>query len=401
MMSDTTQNYQNVTVTNKENGEVTIEGELPVEKMTDARSKALEKMRENAEIDGFRKGTAPDDILIKTYGEMSVLQQAAEIALNEEYPHIIRDNNIDAIGQPQVSISKLAPGEPLGFTIQTATMPNVALPDYKNIAKQELKKKENQISEPEVEEKEVDDVILQLRRNMAVQQQSQNDAEQKDPSSIPEEQLPEIDDAAVQVMGFETVAKLREQIRENIKQEKHTKELEKQQVAIMDALIENSDITLPDIVVNSELDKMMQQLKHDIEQAGYTYEAYLEQVGKTDETIREEWRPQAIKKAKTQLILNKIVVEENIKPDKDEVNKQLEQIMEQYPNADREQANVFVETQLVNQKALKTLQENSDTNNAKKRTTKQKTGASKKTSKQSTSQKPKSSKASNKKEGKS
>ena len=351
-------NYQNISVSEGENASVQIEGELTADKLNDARTRALEKMRENVEVDGFRKGSAPDDVLINKYGEMTILQEAAEIALTEEYPAILQDQQINAIGQPQVSITKLSPNEPLGFKIETATMPQFELPDWRTLATEELAKEENQIQEPEVTNEEVEDVILQVRRNAAQQQQQANgEIGGTDPSQMSEDQLPEIDDAFVQMMGFDGVEQFRKQIRDNIRQEKMQKEQEKQRTAVIDRIINETELTLPDVIVDNEVERMMAQLKQDIENAGYTYENYLEQVGKSEDDIKQEWRPQAEKRAKTQLILNKIAAQEEVTPDTDEVNQQLEQIMQQHPDADREKARTFVETQLMNQKVLELFDE--------------------------------------------
>jgi len=179
-------------------------------------------------------------------------------------------------------------------------------------------------------------------------------------SELQDHELPAVDDQFVQMMGFQSVDQFKEQIRENIKAEKKQKEQEKRQTAIMDRIIEETDIKLPDVIINSELDKMINQLKHDIQQAGYEYENYLSQVGKTEDQIRQEWRPQAERKAKTQLILNKIAAQEGVTADDDQVNQQVDQLMEQHPSADREQAKVFVETQLMNQQVIQMLESQAD-----------------------------------------
>ena len=57
------------------------------------------------------------------------------MALSEYYPKILEENKIDAISRPEISITKLARKNPLGFKIKTATMPEMKLPDYKQIAK--------------------------------------------------------------------------------------------------------------------------------------------------------------------------------------------------------------------------------------------------------------------------
>ncbi|MEX0930495.1 MAG: trigger factor [Candidatus Paceibacterota bacterium] len=360
-MSDT-KSYQNITVNEQENAQVEIEGELTAEKLADSRARALDKIRANAEIEGFRKGNAPDDILINKYGEMTILQEAAELALTDEYPAILRDHNIQAIGQPQISITKLVPGEPLGFKIVTAVMPEVNVPDYKKVAKETLEKKENQPETIEVADKEVDDTILQVRRNIAQQRAQESGIE----TPGGDDSLPDLTDEFVASLGdFKDVEDFKTKIKENIKEQKRREQTDKRRLAIIEALIEQSTITMPPIIVDTEIEKLIAQLKEDVTRAGMNIEDYFKQTGKSEEELRAEWRPRAEKKAKTQLILNKITAEEKLTPDQDLVNQHVEMIVSQHPNANREQAKVFVETQLLNDQALQLLEDQSSSQTKK------------------------------------
>src|SRR3989344_8516247 len=103
--------------------EIEIEGELSSDVFESYFTKALRKIGEKVEIDGFRKGKVPENVLLQKVGEMHVLEEMAELALAEHYPKILEEEKIDAIGQPAISITKLARKSPLGFKIRTATLP--------------------------------------------------------------------------------------------------------------------------------------------------------------------------------------------------------------------------------------------------------------------------------------
>ena len=92
------------------------------------------------------------------------------------------------------------------------------------------------------------------------------------------------------------------------------------------------------------------------EQSGLTYEKYLAEVKKTDEDIKKEWTPIAQKKAKLQLILNKIALEEKIKPEEDQVQKEIEHILSHHKDAPEERVRIFVETMLTNEKVFDFLE---------------------------------------------
>ena len=85
----------------------------------------------SAEIPGFRRGQATENVVIQKFGEMAVLEEMAELALAEAYSEILEKNGINAVGRPQVSITKIAKNSPLGFKLKTWLYPEVSLPDYK------------------------------------------------------------------------------------------------------------------------------------------------------------------------------------------------------------------------------------------------------------------------------
>ena len=116
-------NYTSIALNFLPERELEIIGAITAEKMSLMREKALAKLKESAEIDGFRKGNAPESMIVRKVGEMRLLEEAAEIALSEEYPNILEEHNIDAIGRPEIAITKKAPGNPLVFKNKNSHMP--------------------------------------------------------------------------------------------------------------------------------------------------------------------------------------------------------------------------------------------------------------------------------------
>ena len=117
------------------NSEVEIIGEISAEIFMSGRNKAIKEFSEKVEMDGFRKGKIPEDILIKNLGMQVVLEKMAVIALEKEYPKIINEHKIRAIGRPEITLTKLAENNPLGFKVTTSILPKITLPDYKKIAR--------------------------------------------------------------------------------------------------------------------------------------------------------------------------------------------------------------------------------------------------------------------------
>ena len=128
------------TIKKLEKSEVEIIGSIPALQFMGYENEALASMGEKMEIPGFRKGKAPANLVKGAANEMMILEEMAELALYSEYPKILEENKIDAIGRPQISITKIAKGNDLEFKIVTAVLPQIELPDYKKLAKEESAK---------------------------------------------------------------------------------------------------------------------------------------------------------------------------------------------------------------------------------------------------------------------
>ena len=98
---------------------------------------------------------------------------------------------------------------------------------------------------------------------------------------------------------------------------------------------------------------MLAQMKGDIERMGLKFDDYLKHIKKTEEDMKKDLRPDAEKRAKSQLALNKIAVEEKIEPNKEAVEKEVAHIVAQYKDADPERARIYVETMLTNEEVFK------------------------------------------------
>lgn len=316
---------------------VSISGEISAELLSTERAHVLKKIQSETALPGFRKGHVPEHILIEKMGAMNILQDAAESALGVVYADMLESAKIFPIGNPEVAITKLADDNPLGFVITVAVLPEFKLPNYKKIAEKEMKKTE----EVSVDDKEVNDVIAEIQKKFA-----------KDAV------VPEFNDEFVKSIGgnFENVEDFKIKAKENIQKDKEHKLKEKKRNAILEDILKETEIIVPKVIVESELQKMLLQFEDDIKRAGATMEDYLKHVKKTKEDIQKEWMPTAEKKAKMQLILNKISEEEKILPDNDKVRSETEKIMILHPDADPMKARMYVAQMFLNEEVMQFLE---------------------------------------------
>jgi len=362
-MTDTN-NSQNYTADIEEDGnDITINAEIPQETLENYKEAAHKSLQDEVSLDGFREGEVPAEALENEVGEMAILQETAQHAIQDIYPQIIADNQLQAIGRPDIKITKMSPGEPVGFTADITTMPEVEIPDnYKEIAResaQEAEEESQDSEDQEVTDEDVDKAIDNIRRQMAQAQKREQAGDDVDPSelNIDDDDLPELTDQFVQqISQEETVSDFRDTVRENLSQQKERKNEEAKRGKIIDSVVDASSAELPDLVVEGELDKMMAQFESDIQRSGMEPEEYFEDADTSREQMREKWRPDAQRRAKTQLVLNKIAAQEDIQLDEGAVDEEVEELMENYEDVTEARARTFVRSRMLNDKTINFLE---------------------------------------------
>lgn len=355
--------------------QVKISGELPYVEVESEKKAALVALGKNIEIDGFRKGHVPTPVLEKHLGEMAILAEMAERAIAHAYPHIVDEHKLEVIGQPQIEVTKIAPNNPLAFSATVAVVPDFELPDYKTIAKEvNAKRPSDEVTDEELEEKikEIQKSKRAYERMQELSQQNQEAAEKEaedlpTPESVEkvaedtEAPLPELTDEYVKTLGqpgqFETVEDFKTKLREHLQIEKAQQNLAKHRADITDGIIDKTEITLPQILIDSEINQMFAQMEEDIKRADLKIDDYLTHIKKTREDLKTEWLPAAEKRAKLQLVLNEIAKVEEIVPDKEELDKQTKELLERFKDADEYRVRLYVASVLLNEAVMKTLEE--------------------------------------------
>lgn len=142
-------------------GKSRIKLEIAVAKsdFNDYKKKALERLKADVEVSGFRKGKAPDKMVIEKLGETRIESEALDMVVRESTFLVMAKENIIPIESPKVAIKQFAKDKDLIYTVEVSVLPQVKLGDYKNI---KIKKETAQ-----VEKAEVDKAIEDLRKRMA------------------------------------------------------------------------------------------------------------------------------------------------------------------------------------------------------------------------------------------
>jgi FKBP-type peptidyl-prolyl cis-trans isomerase (trigger factor) len=336
--------------------EIEIEGEIPADVFETYFDKALKILGENFKLDGFRQGKIPESVLLKNIPEIGILEKMAELALNEHYPKIIAEEKIDVITRPEISITKLARNNPLGFKIKTAVLPEIKLPDYKNISKKIVGDVTDAEKNVVVSDDDVENTIKDILKSRAPKKHVAEIAN-TNPEEEKKEELPEFNDEFVKGLGpFKDVADFKDKLKVNIKLEKENAQKEKTRVKIIEKIIEDSTLEVPEILVEIEINKILQRMESDITQMGLKFEDYLKHLNKTVDDLRKEFRNDGEKKAKLALLLNEIAKVEKIVADEALVEREVKAILEHYKDADPERAKMHAENVLTNEKIFQFLE---------------------------------------------
>lgn len=145
-------------------------------------------------------------------------------------------------------------------------------------------------------------------------------------------EYPEIDDVFAKSVGQDSVAKLKELIKTNVTREAENKEDQRQEVVILDQMIEKTTFgELPQVLVDSEKRKMFQELQYDLDRRGITVEKYLQDLKKTEEQIFKDFTEQATKRAKAALISRQVALDNKITVSKEDMDHELAMIKMSYP----------------------------------------------------------------------
>ncbi len=339
--------------------------------------KAFTLVQQAVEIDGFRKGNAPEDLIVKKYGDMVILEEMANLALRAAYAKAVEEHALTPIADPTITITKIAKGNPLELTITVPVMPEITLPAYKKIAKDVMADGEK----VEVTDKDIEVVLEELRKGRATQYEHEhvhgedcNHEEEQTVNSNKQEGdadtatvlakekaevvLPELNDDFAKSFGgtFKTLDDLKSKVGENLKLEKEQKLREKRRTALMEKLVAETKADLPEVLIEGELNNMLAQMKGDITRFGGTWEEYLTHTKKTEDQIKADWKDDAHKRALSQLILHKISQAEKLIATEAEVEVELVRLLATVQDADEERAKAYLYQALTNDKVLSFLE---------------------------------------------
>ena len=148
---------------------------------------------------------------------------------------------------------------------------------------------------------------------------------------IQKKELPEVDDEfAKDVSEFDTLEEYKADIRKKLAEEKEKDAQRAKEDAVINKIIETSEMDIPDAMVDAQIDQMADDFGRRMQSQGLSLEQYFQFTGLTMEKLRDELKPQALKRIQTRLVLEKIAEVEDIQPTDEQVDEEIAKMAEMY-----------------------------------------------------------------------
>jgi len=185
-------------------------------------------------------------------------------------------------------------------------------------------------------------------------------------------QLPKMDDEFAKGLGLKDAESLKKHITANIEREKQAQAEQKQELEIINALIEKSKFEdIPEVLINQEAHKMVHEMEDNIARQGMDFQNYLQHIKKTEADLKLDFVPDAIKRVKTALFMRAFAKQEKIEATHEEVHKELDRTLASYKlnpnyandiarieeNLKTENAHHYFENLIANRKTMNRLKE--------------------------------------------
>lgn len=209
--------------------------------------------------------------------------------------------------------------------------------------------------------------------------------------------LPELDDEfAKDVSEFDSLDELKADVEKKLTEQREKQAQNEVENKILDVLIENTDVTIPQAMIETKIDDNIRDFSYSMQMQGLSVDQYMQYANLTPETLRENYKEQSEKQVKLRLALEKIAAVEGLEPTDEDVENQFKEYAEMYSmDVDKVKAAIPVEElkkDLRVKKASEFVIENADVTvvaQAKpvKKTAAKKTTAKKTTTKKSTAKK--------------
>jgi len=144
-------------------------------------------------------------------------------------------------------------------------------------------------------------------------------------------ELPKLDDDfAKDVSEFDTLKEYKADIKKNLVAKKAEAATGAKEDAVVDKVIENAKMDIPEPMIETQTNQLLDDFARRMQQQGLDMEQYMQMTGSNVEALREQMKPQAIKRIQSRLVLEKIAEVEDIQVPDEKVDEEIIKMAEMY-----------------------------------------------------------------------
>ncbi|KQY63653.1 MULTISPECIES: trigger factor [unclassified Nocardioides] len=360
--------------------------EVPFEELKPSLDAAYKKIAQQINVPGFRRGKVPAAVIDRQVGRGAVLDEAINEMLPKKYIEALQENNLEPLAQPEIEVTKLEDNETLEFTAEVDVKPEIEVPAYDGVEAQvedvavsdadveeqvqalrerfgTLKTVERVAADGDfvtldlkatkdgevLEGAEVAGMSYQVGRGgmldgldealvgMAAGETKNFSSElvggdlvgepvevEVTVGQVQEQELPEVDDEFAQLASeFDTVDEFNADVRERLTRGKRLEQAAEARDAVLEKLLEQVSIPLPETLVTEELNARRQNVEQQLVYAGLTMEKYLEDEKQTVEEFEADLDRRVRDAVTAQFILDEVAKKEELGVDQQELSEHL------------------------------------------------------------------------------
>ena len=150
-------------------------------------------------------------------------------------------------------------------------------------------------------------------------------------NGIKVKELPEADDEfAQEVSEFDTLDEYKKEIKDNLTKKKEEQAKTEKENAVVDKAVENATMEIPEAMIDTQVENMVDDFARRIQSQGLSMEQYMQFTGATVDSLKEQMKPQAVKRIESRLVLEKVAEAENIQISDEKLDEELAKMAEMY-----------------------------------------------------------------------
>lgn len=310
-------------------------------KFLEVKEKIFNKLSKDVTLPGFRPGKAPKALIDASISN-KVYDETLNTILPEVTASILEENKMTPLNQVKYDLVKFSDTEGIEFKATFVELPEIKLGDFSKI---KVKKEEKVITD--------NDIALEITKIVQYYKNLANKDKDKKVEDIKEK---DINDEMIKSLnlGFKTLKELQEQVKKeleyNSKKDMEVKYLDN----IIKESVKISNIKAPKKIVKESVDIKEKEYLKKLEELNLKVDDFLKVQNTTIEKLKEDWKKDAEYRFSEELLLLKIIQEQNIKISDEEFNAEIAKITDA---KSKEQLNTiegkrYLITVLLQQKAI-------------------------------------------------